>query len=37
MNDGSRWRVVDIFWENESPQTPLPKKYLKSVRRLEFD
>jgi hypothetical protein len=32
MNDGSRWWVVSIFWENESPRTPLPTKYLKSVR-----
>lgn len=32
MNDGTRWWVVSIFWENESPRAPLPKKYLKSVR-----
>jgi len=32
MNDGTRWWVVSIFWENESPRTPLPKKYLKSAR-----
>jgi hypothetical protein len=31
MNDGRRWWVVSIFWEAESPQTPLPEKYLKSA------
>jgi hypothetical protein len=30
MNDGKRWWVVSIFWEAETPHTPLPKKYLKS-------
>jgi hypothetical protein len=29
MNDGKRWWVVSIFWEAETPHTPLPKKYLK--------
>ena len=32
MNDGKRWWVVSVFWEAETPRTPLPKKYLKSVR-----
>jgi hypothetical protein len=32
MNDGKRWWVVSIFWEGETPRTPLPDKYLKSVR-----
>jgi hypothetical protein len=32
MNDGKRWWVVSIFWEAETPRTPLPKKYLKSAR-----
>jgi hypothetical protein len=32
MNDGKRWWVVSIFWEAETPRTPLPDKYLKSVR-----
>jgi hypothetical protein len=32
MNDGKRWWVVSIFWEAETPHTPLPEKYLKSVR-----
>jgi hypothetical protein len=29
-NDGKRWWVVTIFWEQESPSTPIPDKYLKS-------
>jgi hypothetical protein len=32
MNDGTRWWVVGIFWEQETPRTPLPKKYLKGGR-----
>jgi hypothetical protein len=31
MNDGRRWWVVSVFWEAETPLTPLPKKYLKSA------
>ncbi|MBV9925708.1 MAG: hypothetical protein JOZ96_11875 [Acidobacteria bacterium] len=30
VNDGARWWVVTIFWEAETPKTPLPKQYLKS-------
>jgi hypothetical protein len=32
MNDGKRWWVVSVFWEAETPRTPLPNKYLKSAR-----
>jgi hypothetical protein len=32
MNDGARWWIVTVFWQAETPQAPLPKKYLKSVR-----
>ena len=32
MNDGKRWWIVSVFWEAESPQVPLPEKYLKTVR-----
>ena len=32
MNDGKRWWVVTIFWEAETPRTPLPKEYLRSGR-----
>jgi len=28
-NDGTRWWVVTIFWEGETPATPIPDKYLK--------
>ena len=27
-NDGTRWWVVSIFWESESPSNPIPAKYL---------
>jgi hypothetical protein len=27
-NDGSRWWVVSILWQNESPDTPIPAQYL---------
>lgn len=29
VNDGKRWWIVDIFWEAESPEAPIPAKYLK--------
>lgn len=29
MNDGTRWWIVTIFWQNEDPKNPLPEKYLK--------
>lgn len=28
MNDGSRWWVVSIFWQEESEEHPIPAKYL---------
>lgn len=30
LNDGKRWWVVTIYWQAETPDTPIPKKYLKS-------
>jgi hypothetical protein len=27
MNDGTRWWIVSVFWEAESPNNPLPQKY----------
>ena len=30
MNDGKRWWVMTIFWQGETPETPIPKQYLKS-------
>lgn len=28
FNDGSRWWVVTIYWQQESPAAPIPAKYL---------
>jgi hypothetical protein len=28
FNDGSRWWVVSIFWQQESPAAPIPAEYL---------
>ena len=30
LNDGKRWWVVTIYWQAETPDNPIPKKYLKS-------
>ncbi|HQU84477.1 MAG TPA: hypothetical protein PKY59_15170 [Pyrinomonadaceae bacterium] len=30
LNDGKRWWILTIFWEAETPENPIPKKYLKS-------
>ena len=27
-NDGARWWIVTIFWQSETPQHPIPAKYL---------
>lgn len=27
-NDGNRWWIVTIFWQSETPDTPIPEKYL---------
>jgi hypothetical protein len=29
MNDGKRWYIVTIYWQEESDKNPIPKKYLK--------
>jgi hypothetical protein len=29
MHDGKRWWIVSVYWEHESPNNPLPEKYLK--------
>jgi hypothetical protein len=29
VNDGKRWWIVNIFWEQEGRENPIPKKYLK--------
>ncbi|MEJ7810686.1 MAG: hypothetical protein WKG32_09795 [Gemmatimonadaceae bacterium] len=28
VNDGTRWWVLNVFWQAETPGTPLPGKYL---------
>ena len=28
LNDGSRWWLLNIYWTQESPENPIPKKYL---------
>jgi hypothetical protein len=28
FNDGNRWWIVNIYWQQESDQDPIPEKYL---------
>jgi len=28
LNDGSRWWVVTVYWQGESPDNPIPPRYL---------
>src|SRR5207245_38274 len=30
LNDGKRWWIVTIYWEGETPETPIPDEYLHS-------
>jgi hypothetical protein len=30
LNDGKRWWVVTIYWQQESAENPIPKRYLKN-------
>jgi hypothetical protein len=30
FNDGKRWWVVTIYWQQESKDNPIPKEFLKS-------
>lgn len=30
LNDGKRWWVLTIYWQGETPENPIPKKYLKT-------
>jgi hypothetical protein len=30
LNDGQRWWVVTIYWQAETPENQIPKKYLKN-------
>ena len=27
-NDGKRWWIVTIFWQSETPDNPIPEKYI---------
>ena len=29
FHDGKRWWIVNIYWRQESPEVPIPEKYLK--------
>jgi hypothetical protein len=31
FNDGKRWWIVTIYWQHESPERPLPHKYLETL------
>ena len=31
LNDGKRWWILSIYWQQESKDDPLPEKYLKTV------
>ena len=33
LHDGHRWFIVNIMWEAESPQTPIPPEYQKNGTR----
>ena len=30
LNDGKRWWVITIYWQQESAENPIPKQYLKN-------
>lgn len=32
LNDGKRWWVMTIYWQAETPDNQIPKKYLKSKK-----
>ena len=29
LNDGKRWWIVNVFWQTESKETPIPDRYLR--------
>ena len=29
LNDGERWWIVNIYWTQETPENPIPKKHLR--------
>jgi len=32
LNDGKRWWIMTIYWQGETQEIPIPKKYLKSKK-----
>lgn len=30
LNDGKRWWIITIYWQGETKENPIPKKYLKN-------
>lgn len=32
LNDGKRWWIISIYWQGETADNPIPKKYLKSKK-----
>jgi hypothetical protein len=30
FHDGSRWWIVTIYWQHESPEQPIPERYLET-------
>ena len=32
MNDGRRWWIVTIFWQGETPESPIPQEFLQGVK-----
>jgi hypothetical protein len=32
FNDGQRWWILSIYWQHESPQHPIPPKYIENVK-----
>lgn len=32
VNDGTRWWILNIAWSQETPDNPIPEKYLKSAQ-----
>ena len=31
MHDGRRWWIVTIFWQGETPESPIPEEFLKGM------
>jgi hypothetical protein len=31
-NDGTRWWIVNVMWDREQPETPIPPKYLAATQ-----